>query len=157
MKQNNLSKLQNVTKYETKVYTTERELVDINKAEDTKGNSDKKVLVVDDDIEILQLMSRIIERSGYHVKSASDAEEALKLIMENQFNLVISDISLPGMSGIELYNKVRNKYECPEFIFMSGYAVNDMDEMILESAADFFPKPFRIKSVMETISRILSN
>ena len=152
-----VNKLLNVTNYETKVYTTGREIVDIYKAGDTKSSTDKKVLVVDDDIAILQLMSKIIERSGYHVKSASNAEEALKLIMKNQFNLVISDISLPGMSGIELYKQVRNKYESPDFIFMSGYAVDDMDESILESVAGFFPKPFQIKNIMDTISNILSN
>lgn len=152
-----VNKLLNVTTYETKVYTTGREIVDIHKAGDTKRNNDKKVLVVDDDRAILKLMSRIIENSGYNVKSASNAKEALKLIMENQFNLVISDISLPGMSGIELYKKVRNRYESLDFIFMSGYAVDDMDESIIESVAGFFPKPFQIQSVMDTISKILSN
>ena len=152
-----VDKLLNVTKYETKVYTTGREIVDIHKAGETKSRIDKKILVVDDDRAILSLMSKIIENSGYHVKSASNAKEALKLIMENQFNLVISDISLPGMSGIELYKKVRNRYESLDFIFMSGYAVDDMDESIIESVAGFFPKPFQIQSVMDTISKILSN
>ena len=152
-----VNKLLNVTTYETKVYTTGKEIVDIHKAGDTKRNNDKKVLVVDDDRAILKLMSRIIENSGYNVKSASNAKEALKLIMENQFNLVISDISLPGMSGIELYKKVRNRYESLDFIFMSGYAVDDMDESIIESVSGFFPKPFQIQSVMDTISKILSN
>lgn len=154
---NLVNKLLNVTTYETKVYTTGREIVDIHKAGDTKRNNDKKVLVVDDDRAILNLMSKIIENSGYNVKSASNAKEALKLIMENQFNLVISDISLPGMSGIELYKKVRNRYESPDFIFMSGYAVDDIDESIIESVAGFFPKPFQIQCVMDTISKILSN
>lgn len=121
------------------------------------NNPGRKVLVVDDDLAILELMSRIINKSGYDVESASDAEEALKLIIENEFQLVISDISLPGMSGIELFKKVRNKYGSPKFIFMSGYAVDDMDEPILEGAAGFFPKPFQIGSVMDKISKLLSN
>ena len=95
------------------------------------NNPGRKVLVVDDDLAILELMSRIINKSGYDVESASDAEEALKMIIENDFQLVISDISLPGMSGIDLFKKVRNKYGSSKFIFMSGYAVDDMDEPIL--------------------------
>ena len=107
------------------------------------NNPGRKVLVVDDDLAILELMSKIIEKSGYDVESASDAEDVLKLIIENEFQLVISDIYLPGMSGIELFKKVRNKYGSPQFIFMSGYAVDDMDEPILEGAAGFFLSHFR--------------
>ena len=152
-----VNKLLNVTKYETKVYTSGREIVDIHKAGQKKSRSGNKILVVDDDVAILQLMSKIIKRSGYDVESAADAEEALRMITENEFQLVISDLSLPGMSGIELFKEVGNKYGSPEFIFMSGYAVEDTEESILESAAGFFPKPFQITNVMEKISEILSN
>jgi len=152
-----INKLLNITKYETKVYTSGREIIDIHKAGEKKNSSDQKVLVVDDDLAILQLMSRIIKKSGYDVESAENAEEALKMIIENEFRLVISDISLPGMSGIELFKEVGNKYGNPEFIFMSGYAVEDMEKSVFESASGFSPKPFQITKVMETISKILSN
>ena len=152
-----INKLLNVTKYETKVYTSEREIVDIHKAGGRKNGSGKRVLVVDDDVAILQLMIKIIKKSGYDVESAENAEEALKMIIENEFRLVISDISLPGMSGIDLFKEVGKKYGNPEFIFMSGYAVEDMEKSVFESAAGFFPKPFKITNVMNTISKILSN
>lgn len=121
------------------------------------ASNKQKVLVVDDDVAILQLMSSVIEKSGSEVYCAATGEEALELMQKNVYGLVISDVSLPGMSGIELFESVNDQFENMPFIFMSGYAVEDVHQAVLEKSAGFFPKPFDVTTVIKSISGIFSH
>ena len=152
-----VDKLLNVTSYETKVYAAGTEIVDLDSSGRDIPSKKHKVLVVDDDVAILQLMSSVIEKSGFEVDCAATGEEAFELMQKNGYGLVISDVSLPGMSGIELFESVSDQFKNMPFIFMSGYAVEDVHQAVLEKSAGFFPKPFDITTVIKLISGILSH
>ena len=152
-----VNKLLNITTIETKAYASGREIIDSDTSGATKKATKKKVLIVDDEKSILQLMSRVIEKSGHKVDRAETGEEALKMVNENSYGLVISDILLPGISGIDLFQAVSNNHESTAFIFMSGYAINEIDEAVINKATEFFAKPFDIALMIKTIDNILVN
>lgn len=152
-----VNKLLNITAVETKAYATGREIIDLDRSGAAKTMSENKVLIVDGEESILQLMSKVIEKSGHKVDCAESGEEALKLVNKNRYGLVISDISLPGISGIELFQIVSKKYKNTAFIFMSGYAIDEINEAVINKSAGFFAKPFNITHVIITIDKILTN
>lgn len=92
----------------------------------------EKILVVDDEPELLDVISDTLQTFGYHVISAASADEALKRISETQIDLVLTDYSMPGMSGIELARQVRLRYPDTKIIMCTGYrdvlsGANDTD------------------------------
>jgi len=68
----------------------------------------KKILVVDDDFSIKYLMSKILIDRGYSVNTADDGISALRILDSDKFNVLITDIKMPSMDGIELFNRVKN-------------------------------------------------
>ncbi len=152
-----VNKLLNITAVETKAYAAGNEIIDLNISGSNKKTTENKVLIVDDEESILQLMSRIIERSGLKVDCALTGEEALKLVNENSYGLVISDISLPGISGVDLFRAVSKDYQGTAFIFMSGYAIDEIDESVINKSAGFLAKPFDIAQIMKTVNNIFTN
>ena len=152
-----VNKLLNITAVETKAYVAGKEIIDLNSSGSNKKVNDNKVLIVDDEESILQLMSKIIERSGHEVDCALTGEEALKLVNENNYGLVISDISLPGISGVDLFQAVSEDHEGTAFIFMSGYAIDEIDESVINKSAGFLAKPFDINQILKTVDNIFTN
>ena len=152
-----VDRLLNVTSYKTKVYAAGTEIVDLDSSGRDIPSKKHKVLVVDDDVAILHLISSVIEKSGFEVDCAATAEEAFELMQKNGYGLVISDVSLPGMSGIELFESVSDQFKNMPFIFMSAYAVEDVHQAVLEKSAGFFPKPFDITTIIKSISGIFSH
>ncbi|THB80798.1 MAG: hybrid sensor histidine kinase/response regulator [Desulfobacteraceae bacterium] len=115
----------------------------------------KTVLIVDDESSLRMILSRSLTRAGFECQEAEDAETAFDLILDTQFDLVISDISMPGMDGIELMEKVKLKYPQIDFIMMTGYASEYSYVDIMEAgASDYMTKPFNVNSAIARISRI---
>lgn len=78
------------------------------------------LLVVDDDELVVTAITRILSREGYHVLSAGDASEALRVLGAQPVDLMISDIDMPGMSGVELVSRVRHLFPDVVRILLSG-------------------------------------
>jgi CheY-like chemotaxis protein len=68
-----------------------------------------RVLVVEDSLGARILLSRVLSRAGYDVVEAADASEALRLLQEHRFDVMVSDVQMPGMSGLELVRRVRQR------------------------------------------------
>ena len=101
-----------------------------------------KILIVDDEIEIAELISTLLENEGYNTIIKSNAEDALIEINNYNFDLIILDIMLPNMSGTSLCAQIRNKVECP-IIFVS--AKNQTVDKLVGfeiGADDYITKPF---------------
>lgn len=101
-----------------------------------------KILIVDDEIEIAELISTLLEHEGYNTVIKNNAEDALIEINNYNFDLIILDIMLPNMSGTSLCAQIRNKVECP-IIFVS--AKNQTVDKLVGfeiGADDYITKPF---------------
>ncbi|MCF7869886.1 MAG: response regulator [Candidatus Omnitrophica bacterium] len=123
----------------------------------------KHILIVDDDLLIVRTLKRLLSKEKYKVTTALGAEEALNLIKENDFDLIISDIKMPGMDGVEMVKRIRKylteneKEPIPE-IFITGYAREDIyqDALALKAAA-YVEKPFDMKSLLEATRENIKN
>lgn len=102
------------------------------------------VLIVDDEKLIQNLLSRAVEREGLKAITASSGEEALDLLDKYKVKLVISDISMPGMNGLELLVKIKEKYPTLPVLLITGHAGQYTKEEVLAAGADsYITKPFK--------------
>ena len=83
------------------------------------------ILVVDDDADFRESMKIILEGEGYSIDSASSGNEALKLLDERMYFLVLTDMVMPGLTGMELLEKIKADYLMTEVIMISGYGTID--------------------------------
>ncbi|MDD3730910.1 MAG: response regulator [candidate division Zixibacteria bacterium] len=111
-----------------------------------------RIIVVDDEEIVLSLIRDTFEEEGYAIKTASNGEEALKLTFDETFDLLITDIRMPGMDGIELVRRVREKQPDIGVIFMTGYAnLNSAKNAIKQGAFDYIMKPFEIAEIRKAV------
>ena len=117
----------------------------------------ERILVVDDELDMLMLLRMIIEdNTDYEVETTNNPSEALKMVMENDYDLVISDLKMPGMDGLELFGEVREMDPDLPLIIITAYgSLETSDEAIKKGVADFITKPFRKDSILFTINRVL--
>ncbi len=116
-----------------------------------------KILVVDDDISIRKILFDLLEKERYYVELASNSEDALEKIKETAFDLIISDIRMPGMDGFKLLEKIRTMNVDSTVIFITGYgSVNDAVEAIKLGVVDYIEKPFDIGQFKNLVSQILN-
>jgi len=114
----------------------------------------KKILVVDDYLPTRSLIIESLSQSSkYHIMEAANGLEALHLFDENDFDLVISDIMMPGMSGMELLNQIREKNPNAAVIMITGNPTTDLTvSAIKKGAVDFLTKPFDIDDLLFKVS-----
>jgi len=117
----------------------------------------ERILVVDDELDMLMLLRMIIEdNTDYEVDTTNNPSEALKMVIENDYDLVISDLKMPGMDGLELFGEVREMDPDLPLIIITAYgSLETSDEAIKKGVADFITKPFRKDSILFTINRVL--
>ncbi|KUF32805.1 DNA-binding response regulator [Bacillus sp. G3(2015)] len=113
----------------------------------------EKILIVDDDIEIRKIVSIYLKNEGYEIIDVSDAIEALETLRNTTIDLIILDIMLPKMDGIEACLKIREQYQMP-IIFLSAKD-EDIDKIqgLMSGAEDYITKPF---NPLELMARIKS-
>ncbi|HDX9635837.1 response regulator transcription factor [Bacillus cereus group sp. MYBK108-2] len=113
----------------------------------------EKILIVDDDIEIRKIISIYLRNEGYEIIDAPDAIEALDILRNTTIDLIILDIMLPKMDGIEACLKIREQYQMP-IIFLSAKD-EDIDKIqgLMSGAEDYITKPF---NPLELMARIKS-
>ena len=119
----------------------------------------KKILVIDDEKLITDSLLKLLKRENYEVEIAHSGAKAFELIKTNDFNLIISDIRMPDMNGIEIiknirkYLKQKKKNAIPE-ILITGYATQEnMDEAEKLNVVDYIYKPFNINDLLNTIKK----
>ncbi|MDA3792402.1 MAG: response regulator [Elusimicrobia bacterium] len=115
-------------------------------------NEENTILVVDDEKNIRKSIKRILQK--YEVKAASSAEEGLKLLQEENFKVILLDIDLPGMNGIEMLNKINEKFSDKEVIMVTGMGtIEDAVSAMKLGAYDFITKPFEIKELRKLVEK----
>lgn len=115
------------------------------------------ILVVDDEESVRMVLAQVLQEDGYSVTEAASAEQALELMNNETFCLVITDIVMPGMTGIELLKKIKQLYPETQVIIMTSYASLDTAITALRYGAyDYFFKPFNdIELVSATTARAI--
>jgi len=113
-----------------------------------------KILVVDDEPVVLSLVQDTLEDRGCLVKTASSGEEALRKITSEEFDILITDIRMPHMTGTELVQRAREMSPDISVIFMTGYAnLATAKEAISQSAVEYITKPFEIAEMRQAVEK----
>ncbi len=114
-----------------------------------------RVLLIEDDLDVAEVLATILKRAGYDVIEAHDGQGGLQTIKKHHqdLDIVISDIYLPGISGIEIFNRIRDLKPSPPFLFITGYATEDT--IALKENAEFLQKPFSSSQLTRKIQDVL--
>ena len=111
----------------------------------------KKILVVDDEKQIVDIVKAYLEREGYHVVTAYDGESALTIVSKEMPDMVILDLMLPGVSGLDVCRRLRSHSDVPIIMLTARDEVSDRIVGLELGADDYVPKPFDPK---ELVSRV---
>jgi phosphate regulon transcriptional regulator PhoB len=118
----------------------------------------KRIFVVDDEPDIVELCSYNLRKEGYDVSSAADGEEALRRIREEKFDLILLDLMLPGLQGVELCRIIRNDQATASLpIIMLTAKTEELDKVLgLEMGADdYVTKPFSPRELLARVRAVL--
>jgi DNA-binding NtrC family response regulator len=114
-----------------------------------------KILVIDDEPLILFSIKEAFEMEGYRVSTASDADEGLSIMARDEFDIVITDLRMPGMDGIELLKKIKNMPYSAEVILITAYGtIESAVEAMKIGAYDYITKPFEMDELLILVKRI---
>jgi len=115
------------------------------------------ILVVDDDDVIRDTLCELLS-AEYSCQTAETAEEALAKLEAQSFDVVLTDISMPGLSGMELLNRVLQLYPGTPVIMISGLSDQDQAQsLISQGAFDYLLKPFRLEVVERSVRRAIES
>ncbi|HPT05602.1 MAG TPA: response regulator transcription factor [Candidatus Egerieousia sp.] len=117
-----------------------------------------KILVIDDEEDICEILQYNLERAGYDVKTAISSEEALYMIPKENFDLLILDIMLGGISGLKLAQLLREDYKNNiPIIFVTALDTEpDILQGFKTGGDDYIPKPFSVKEVVARVGAVLN-
>ena len=119
-------------------------------------NSKIKILVVDDEQGLCAGLQEGLRREGYLVDAANDAATAVKLASQSLYNLVISDVKMPGVGGLELLAQIRERSRDTLFILMTAFStVENAVEAMRLGAYDYLPKPIDLKRLRIQVQKAL--
>ncbi|MGZ4843748.1 MAG: response regulator transcription factor, partial [Candidatus Angelobacter sp.] len=113
-----------------------------------------RILVVDDETQIARVLKTALSSQGYEVKTAGDGESALNLAVDWIPDLIVTDLSMPGMTGIELCRSVRERSPVPIIVLSVRGEEKTKIDALDAGADDYVTKPF---SVSELLARVRAN
>jgi DNA-binding NtrC family response regulator len=115
-----------------------------------------RVLVVDDNEEHARVASRVLSRDGYAVRTAFSAGDALEMLQADPVDLVVTDIDMPVMDGLELLSEIKGRWRDQPVVMMSGVSSIDLAvRAVQRGAADFVQKPIDFERLREAVSLAL--
>lgn len=120
-----------------------------------------RILVVDDETGIIVVLSEMLKRLGYEVYTASDGREALQKLSPGGFNLVVTDIIMPHVDGLELIREIQKKHPAVKVIAISGGSLESGPEGYLSVAKDIgaarcLTKPFMLSELAALVKELLA-
>ena len=116
----------------------------------------KKILAVEDEKDIQELLVFNLESDHLEIKTANSGNEALSILENESFDLIISDIKMPNGSGIELLETLKGNGSNTPFIFLTAYLDADEKQLMELGAAKIFFKPARFLEIEKAISKLLN-
>ena len=117
--------------------------------------TEKKVLIVDDEQIVRRNLKRILNDEGYSVNTAKDGHNALELMDSDRYDLVVTDMKMPRMSGIEVLRKVKDSFPGVNVMIVTGYATVDTAlEAMKSGACDYIEKPVSTEQFAQAVGRV---
>jgi len=119
----------------------------------------KKIMVVDNEPDIVDLTRTVLELGGYSVVPCYSGEDALRKLEKEKVDLVLLDIMMPGMSGWDVFNRIKKKDKSIKVAFMSVLEVSEKRKQVLldEGLADYIMKPFDKETLLSRVDKILKS
>ena len=119
-------------------------------------NDESRILIVDDESIVCERLKAFLESDGHRVETLVDPAEAMRRLETEDFDIVISDIRMGEIDGIQLMEKVFQKSNRTKVIMITGYATLELArESLTKGAFDFIAKPFKMKEIRATIKRAM--
>lgn len=115
----------------------------------------EKILVVDDNRKYLQNIARFLRSEGYQVDEAQDGNEAAQHLKQRNYDLVVSDLVMPGTNGFHLLEKKRHVAPRTPTLIMSSFADINLRELMEAGAVDFIAKPLELDELLTKVKRAL--
>ncbi|CAN2229938.1 OmpR Response regulators consisting of a CheY-like receiver domain and a winged-helix DNA-binding domain [Candidatus Nanopelagicaceae bacterium] len=120
----------------------------------------KRILVVDDNHDIRELVMHILDADGFHVFSAHDGENARAILRSNEIDLILLDVMMPGTSGLDLLMEIRtgalkHHRDVPIIMITAMASTDDIDKALAIGANSYIVKPFRGALIREKVRNIL--
>jgi len=117
-----------------------------------------RVLVVDDEKSMCDFMEIMLTKEGYEVETANCGSDAVEKSEDRPYDLIIADMMMPGMTGLELLKEVKSRRPEQDFIVMTAFAsVDTAIEAMKEGALDYITKPFKVDEIKLVINKSLNN
>lgn len=114
-----------------------------------------KVLIADDEKNMRATLASILTREGYQTSTAATGEEAVELCVKEGFDIILMDVRMPGIDGVEAFRLIRKHREGVRVIMMSAYTVDEMKDAALEEGAiAFLSKPLDVEQVIRLIGEV---
>ncbi len=118
--------------------------------------SREQILIVDDDPAVREMLTGMVGSMGFSGKAVSSSRDVLSLIQTNHFDIIISDIRMPGGDGLQLIKEVHSTHSDVPFIIITGYSSDyDYDTVINAGADEFIKKPFTLAELEKKLKRVL--
>jgi DNA-binding NtrC family response regulator len=115
-----------------------------------------KILVVDDDEQLREDVAEMLQREGYEVAHVGSGEEALKKLKAEDFDVILTDLMMPGIDGMEVLRQSKKLKPAVRVIMITGFGtIENAVEAMKEGASDYVSKPFKIGEVQATVKRAL--
>lgn len=112
----------------------------------------QKILIVDDDASILMLLSDVLQENGYDVITATSGEECIQLIKNKSFDMIILDIMMKGISGLDVCRRIRDSVSCPILFLSAKDTSEDIVNGLSLGADDYLTKPFVLEELVARIN-----
>lgn len=114
------------------------------------------IVIVDDEEVVINSCERILQPKGYEVKGFTSAEEALQALKDNHFDLMITDLKMPGIDGLELIKRARSSNPSLAIVVITGYPSQEsLQEALQYGIVDYLPKPFSPQLLVEVTEKAL--
>ncbi len=119
------------------------------------GNHSYTVLVADDNEVAQRLCRRVLEKAGHKVLTASDGQEAVNLALENSPDIILMDVAMPGMDGLEAMRQIRAQKPGMTVVIASAHSMaNDRERFLAAGADDVLSKPFKLTDLTGVVDRL---
>jgi len=114
-----------------------------------------RILLVDDDLELTQLLTEILTLEGFQVTVAEDGEEGLQRLAEQSFDLVLLDVMMPRLNGFAMLTRLRKTHDTPVLMLTARGDSQERERCLQLGMNDYLAKPFRREDLVSTLQRWL--